>query len=45
MWTPEVNQLKSGITIVVELNHAFYSYVIVAHIHNFDSWKETDTKT
>ena len=37
MWTPEVNQLKSDITIVVELNHALYSYVIVVHIYNFDS--------
>ena len=37
MWTPEVVQLKSGITIVVELNHALYSYVVVAHIYDFDS--------
>ena len=44
MWTPEVVQLKSGITIDVELkfgclNHALYSYVIVGHIYNFDSWR------
>ena len=44
MWTTDVAQLKSGITIVVEinlgcLNHTLYSYVIVGHIYNFGSWR------
>ena len=44
MWTPEVAQLKIGITIVAELKfglpkRALYSYVIVGHIYNFDSYK------
>ena len=44
MCTTEVVQLKSGITTVAELNHeclnhALYSYVIVGHIYNFDSWR------
>ena len=48
MWTPEVVQLKSGITIVVELKFElpksrFIFYVTVGDIYNFDSWK-TDTK-
>ena len=39
-----VVQLKSGITIVVELkfgylNDALYSYVIVGHIYNFGNWR------
>ena len=44
MWTPEIAQLKTGTTIVVELsldclNYALYSYVLVGHIYNFDSWR------
>ena len=43
MQTSEVVHLNGCITIVVELkfglNHALYSYVIVSHIYNFDSWK------
>ena len=46
IWTPEAVQLKSGITIVVELkfglpNQALNSYVIVGHIYNFDSWRNS----
>ena len=44
MWTSLVVQLRSGITVVVELKlglpkHALYIYVIVSHIYNFDSWR------
>ena len=48
MWTPEVVQLKSGVTIVAELKFElpksrFIFYAMVGDIYNFDSWK-IDTK-
>ena len=44
IWKTEVVELKSGVSIVVELNfglpnYALYSYVIVGHVCNFDSWQ------
>ena len=44
MWKPEIVQLKSGKSIVVELtfvlpSHVLHSYVTVDHIYNFESWR------